>query len=251
MSMILAELYALNSLKKYRTTVDQLTNGGPIPLELDIIPLSVLHIATHYGKSLKYGYRLAELAEGCVRAIDQLDDITKNPNVKHSIPLSWKSADFMPFVLSRLIFLAADQSIAQDSLCDLLNHHKSDVRLYSFKVAWLYRKLAIRDKILLPLLEDIASTLGYVEYAVGLARSFFMTDEDFLAYADNYSPKEFDDQYRNRLIQLREGNKLASYQLLYHSLDMQISKELLNFSMNHEVQIAKESAVQLELDLES
>jgi hypothetical protein len=251
MNMILAELYALNHLKKYRTTVDQLTNGGPIPAELDTVALSVLHIATHYGTAIKHGYRLAELAEGCIKAIDQIDDTSKHPNVKHSIPLSWKNADFMPFILSRLIFLAADQSAAQDSLCDLLSHHKSDVRLYCYKVAWIYRTLAVKDKILSPLLENIASTLGYVEYAVGLARSFFMTDEDFLTFADKYSPKEYDEQYRNRLSQLREGNRLASYQLLYHSLDIRISTELLNFSMNHEVPVANESAVQLKLDLES
>ena len=90
-----------------------------------------------------------------------------------------------------------------------LNNGKSDLCLWTMEIAWLVREWIHADEASPKLFNNVASTLGYIGEARGLASSLFSDTEDFYQAAEHYEPKDhFQDQYQERLQILKEDGPL-------------------------------------------
>ncbi len=103
----------------------------------------------------------------------------------------------------------------------------SSIRAYMMDLAWFVRsKMAVRT-VADAMLKNVADTLGYVGEAISLCVAMFPTLAEFWAYAEAYSPPAlFEEQYRDRLADLKKGN-VAQYTVLHMELDIRVRKLIL------------------------
>jgi hypothetical protein len=94
-----------------------------------------------------------------------------------------------------------------------------------------------REDVVPILLSNVADKLGYVELSAGLARSFFAKPSEFFEVATAYTPSDgrFEDQYRDRIENLKEEYLIESILLDLVSeeakLRRQISQQLFALSL--------------------
>lgn len=112
-----------------------------------------------------------------------------------------------------------------DQLVANLNHHNSAIRIWMMEIAWIMRTRLPRDRVLPLLLENVASTLGGVDKAWGLAAVLFEDRAAFLKAANNWSPEnDFNDQYAERVEQLKD--KTFACQAPFWKLEATIYRQL-------------------------
>jgi len=105
-------------------------------------------------------------------------------------------------------------------LVENLTHHNSSIRSLILELTWFVRKRIPSEKAARALLKNVADTLGYWDWSLGLCSSLFENEEQFLAFADAFEPPhEFMEQYRDRLKGVHE-DKLR--QCRYHFIELEL-----------------------------
>ncbi len=105
-------------------------------------------------------------------------------------------------------------------LVENLTHPNSSIRSLIFELTWFVRKRIPLEKTARALLKNMADTLGYWEWSLGLCSSLFEDEEQFWTFSDAFEPPHpFFEQYRDRLKRVRE-NKLSQCQ--YHFIELEL-----------------------------
>jgi hypothetical protein len=237
--MLVAERVLLKLLTEFRDKTDALKGARPIPPDLDTVAFAILSLVSEYAPQLTHHEEILELLDQCEASI--ADD---NP----PMPLSYRQADSFPFTLARALINQDFVTLTgENDTFDLLSHRNSTIRWHCYNIVW-FAKEQIEPQVILPaLFKNIADTLGYVEEAVGLARSVFKTDQEFFASAGNATPPpHFAEQYQERLKRFREGNTLQNCQDIFMKLELRVKAKIAKTALSLEIP-EKTAAVQLEL----
>jgi len=91
-----------------------------------------------------------------------------------------------------------------------LSHHNSALRIWAMELGWACRSSLDKEKALPRLLENVAGTLIGVQMAWGLAGALFDTTAEFHAFAENWQPTDFANQYAERVIMFKKDGLLAA-----------------------------------------
>jgi hypothetical protein len=85
-----------------------------------------------------------------------------------------------------------------------LDQPGSSIRCFMLESAWVVRNRLTADDAAPALLKNVADTLMGWDISLGICSSLFASKEEFWAYADAFSPPPaFDNQYRDRLAEVR------------------------------------------------
>ncbi len=239
--MIVAERCLFQLLSEYKEQLKELKDERPIPPEVDIIAFAILHLTSCYGDKLQRQGEVLQPLKICKELGIE--------NAPAGWANDWKEADNLALTLAQAIIEKNDFVLSDGFIpYNLLLHHKSSVRAHSFNAFWFAKKHVVQDMVVEYLLKDIADTLGYVDEAAGLARSFYDSDSQFLLAAHCYEPvKEFSSQYEERLKKLEEEGNLQSYQELFLPLELQVRALIEKTAMLIELPTIATNAVQLDL----
>ena len=198
--------------KLCRTFCEQLPppSNGPLPAALDDLSQACLMLAVEWGQ------RSPESTSAALAAC--LDKVAGR---------FW--GDLLPWKLA-LEFCRHNPSgvFGMEQLTANLDHHNSCIRLWMFDLASCVRDRLNPVEASARLLKNVADTLGFWDSALGLCRNQFSTDEEFWAMADNYQPKDFADQYRERLTYARKEG-LAVFQHRFDRVELRL-RRLINQS---------------------
>ncbi len=105
-------------------------------------------------------------------------------------------------------------------LVENLSHHNSSIRSFILELTWFVRKRVPFEKAARTLLKNVADTLGYWDWSLGLCSSLFENEEQFWAFADAFEPpQEFLEQYRDRL---KGVHKDKLRQCRYHFTELEL-----------------------------
>ena len=174
--------------KLCRTFCEQLPTASerPLPEALDDLSRACLLLA------VEWGHRSPETTSASLTAC--LDKVAGH---------FW--GDLLPWQLALEFCQHNPRGVfGLDQLTANLDHHNSCIRLWMFDLAWCVRDRLNPVEASVRLLKNLADTLGYWDSALGLCRNQFLTDEAFWAMADNFKPKDFSEQYRERMVFARK-----------------------------------------------
>ena len=105
-------------------------------------------------------------------------------------------------------------------LVENLTHPRSSIRSFILELAWFVRKRIPFEKAARALLKNVAETMGYWDWSLGLCSSLFEDGEQFWAFADAFAPPhDFIGQYHDRLNAVRE-DKLSHCR--YHFVELEL-----------------------------
>lgn len=236
--VIAAEPCLLQLLTDYVRGLEALKGARPIPPQLDTIAFAILHIAAEYGKELTGRSKLLRLITDCQDTI--VDSESK-------LPSDWIEADKFPFALAHAI-VSQDVETLEDAIrYDLLIHSQSTIRWHCFNTIW-FSKTHVNFQLTTSFLfRNIAGTLGYVSHAAGLARSFYKSDEAFLAAATLYQPDNFETQYHERVEQFKEAGRLREFMDIFLPLELDVCKTIESIALRTEWNLPQVQGVQLKL----
>jgi hypothetical protein len=121
-----------------------------------------------------------------------------------------------------------------NSLVENLTHPNSSIRSFIFELTWFVRKRIPSEKAARALLKNVADTLNYWDWSLGLCSSLFENEEAFWTFADAFEPPhEFFEQYHNRLKIVHEDKLLQSR---YHFIELELKlRQMIDewaFSLN-------------------
>jgi hypothetical protein len=177
----------------------------PMPSELDDLSLACLLLGVEWGNSAPEKTS-ADLA-AC------LDKVAGR---------FW--GDLLPWQLA-LEFCRHNPTGIYDlqTLTSNLDHHNSSIRLWMFDLAWCVRGRLNPVEATARLLQNVAATLGYWDSALGLCRSLVATDEEFWGMADKFHPKDFAEQYQDR-IKLARKDGLPVFQQRFERMELRLRR---------------------------
>ncbi len=236
--MIAAEPCLLRLLNDYLQGLDKLQGARPIPPELDTLAFAILHIAADYGRELSDRSKILRQVDDCQNAIGR---------PKSKLPEDWISADLFPFTLTHAIVSQDAETLDERIRYHLLAHPQSTIRWHCFNTVWFAKSHVNFQLCTKFLFQNIADTLGYVEHAAGLARSFYQSDESFLAAATLYQPESFESQYHQRVAQFKEAGKLRELTETFLPLELEVCKKIESVVLRTEWKQPQTHGVQLKL----
>ena len=170
------------------------TSHAP-PREVDELALSAALIAREHGR------RFTKVAR------EQTD---QNVALAERRPVAWM--DRLPWgLISAAWAYVPKTGPAVEELIANLNHHNSALRIWVLEMAWIFREWLPKEKVLDPLLENVASTIAGVELSWGLAATLFCDQAEFQAKAAEWQSPNFEDQYVNRVDYLK-SREVACFQ---------------------------------------
>ena len=114
--------------------------------------------------------------------------------------------DVLPWQIA-LALCRNDEFAIADRLEELtanLDHGNSGIRLWMFDVAWCVRDRLNPVEAYLRLLTNVADKLANWDASLGLCRAVLESDELFWKTADEFTPKDFEEQYKTRLALARK-----------------------------------------------
>jgi hypothetical protein len=105
-------------------------------------------------------------------------------------------------------------------LVENLTHPNSSIRSFILELTWFVRKRIPFEKAARALLKNVADTLGYWDWSLGLCSSLFENEEQFWAFADAFEPPhDFSEQYHDRL---KSGHEDKLPQFRYHFIELEL-----------------------------
>ena len=105
-------------------------------------------------------------------------------------------------------------------LVENLTHHNSSIRSFVLELTWFVRKRIPFEKTARVLLKNVADTLGYWDWSLGLCSSLFEKEEQFWTFADAFEPPhDFFEQYHDRL---KNGHEEKLMQCRYHFIELEL-----------------------------
>lgn len=218
--MTLAEFCLRNLLKEYSKGVFDLDGQRPITEPLDQTVFAIELIASEYGDEITEG-------EGLLELFAEAEESVRDYKNALYFPEDWLLADMFPLILSKAKIRRDDAVLRRTPAYRLLSHPTSTVRWHAFNVVWFFRKHVPRAAVLPLLYKDIADTLGYVEQAIGLAASFYGSEEEFIESARAVeAPAGFEEQYHRRLDQIVERKLVGAYIQNFESRELLVRRRI-------------------------
>ena len=167
-----------------------------LPRDADLLTLACILLAVEWGKTF------SEVANAQMGINRTFAENRRQP--------SWH--DVLPWDLSIIVYLLdITHASPMQMLLANLDHHNSSIRCWMMEIAWFAFPRLNSEMALEKLYKNIADTLGGVDLAIGLASRFYGNTNDFMAAARAFKPKEFEDQYQDRLKIIKE-NGVPSFQ---------------------------------------
>jgi hypothetical protein len=105
-------------------------------------------------------------------------------------------------------------------LVENLAHPDSSIRSLILELTWFVRRRIPFEKAARALLKNVADTLGYWDWSLGLCSSLFENETQFWAFSDAFEPPHpFFEQYRDRLKMVHEDNLSPSR---FHFVELEL-----------------------------
>ncbi|MDQ7822499.1 MAG: ATPase, T2SS/T4P/T4SS family [Candidatus Eremiobacteraeota bacterium] len=196
--------------------------GFKVNPELDHIAFACLYLVTRYWSILSEQQACSALR----RAWKSADQAEKAYNaLQQDLPLRYQgSFRAFPLLACLEILQGREELDATEKVpYDMLGHSRSDVRLYAYKSLWLYRSHCDVERALPILFKNIDHTLGYVEEAIGLARSLLDSDAEFFRRAAEIEPG-MSSQFSRRIEETRRRGFLPQCVSFFVDFDRMIQK---------------------------
>lgn len=185
---------------KWQALVRPLDPDRVPPREADEATLAALLVA------VEYGVNLGPCAE---READRVLDLIKARESPWLDDMPWN-------LIKSLIGFEYPARDGMDRLSYNLNHHNSVIRGWIHEIAWIARK-HLRVNIVRPiLLGNLAIQLAGVPESAGILAALHEDKEELDRLADEFVPERLEDQYRERLIRIREEDWNAQPVNLWH-----------------------------------
>ncbi len=200
-----AERLFVTMAQAWRSITNSCVGGIQLPYNADQLALAAVLFSVEHPEAIGSAAR---------REIDFNLGATEVHNFT-TPDLNW--ADLTPWHLCLLGDATdADKQILGRALIEGIGNPSSSIRCWMQHILWLAAPLLQPEKFLPVLLDNVASQLGYVLDALGLARKFAGTEEVFEETVAAYKPADqFRTQFNNRIEKYRTvGFMLAQHNLM-------------------------------------
>ncbi len=117
-------------------------------------------------------------------------------------------------------------------LVENLTHQNSSIRSFVLELTWFVKKRVPLEKTARALLRNVAETVVYWDWSLGLCSSLFENEERFWAFADAFiPPREFSEQYQDRL-KVAHENRLLQCRCHFIGLELKLRQMMDQWALS-------------------
>jgi hypothetical protein len=117
-------------------------------------------------------------------------------------------------------------------LVENLAHPDSSIRSLILELTWFVRKRIPLEKAATILLKNVADTLGYWDWSLGLCSSLFENETKFLTFSDAFEPPHpFFEQYRDRLSSVH-ADRLSECRSHFIELELRLRRMIDEWALS-------------------